>query len=190
MMYPQPFRQHARRGHGIAIGFFQCEVNVLSLGPFLGVGLAGTGGLGAGVGDADGGGGGCLGVEGGVEDCAEGAVDEGSGFFGGGCGGEDFGGGGSFCGVEGVELGDEVGGEDICEGGEIDFCLRRRSGLNKRQLRFLDGGTFAGFSPLELRSCLGFDGESDWVFFSTMTFPSNPTSFTTKSSYLLSIPIN
>src|SRR5271154_3719838 len=82
-----------------------------------------------------------------------------------------------------------VGGVRTSEG-EVEFCLRRRGGLNKRQLRFLDGGTFAGFSPLELRSCLGFDGEPDWVFFSTMTFPSKPTSLTTKSSYLLSIPIN
>jgi hypothetical protein len=104
-------------------------VDVLALGPFLGVGLAGAGGLGAGVGYTDGGGGGCLGVEGGVEDCAEGTVDESSGVFGGGWRSEDLGWGGSLCGIKRVELGDEVWGKQVGEGGEVDFCLRRRDGL-------------------------------------------------------------
>ena len=71
-------------------------MHVLPRRPFLRVGLAGAGGLGERVGDADGGGGCSLGAERGVEDGAEGAVDEGSGVLGGVWGGEDFGGGSAF----------------------------------------------------------------------------------------------
>jgi len=114
VMHTQPLCHHPCRGHGIAIGLFQRKVHVLPPRPFLCVGLAGSGARDvAEVGDADGGGGCGLGVECGVEDGAEGAVDEGSVVFGRGWRGEDFGWRDAFGGVEGVELGDGFGGEEV-----------------------------------------------------------------------------